>query len=167
MRFEKNNYSVPTRYLTKEITVKGYGNRVTLHYRNTEVASFERCYASGETMYRLEHYIDLLERKPRSVGNARPVKETVAEELIEWGKLLPGGNKDMVRLLRLCVDHGQDKVLSIKHLMPGGTIPTVDLIRSYLIPADTAPVLLLQSELEVNPVDLGIYDRKYGMVVEQ
>jgi hypothetical protein len=167
VRFEKNNYSVPTRYLTQEITVKGHGNRVTLHHRNTEVASFERCYASGETMYRLEHYIDLLERKPRSVRNARPVKETVTEELLEWGKLLPGGNKDMVRLLRLCVDHGQDKVLSIRHLVPGGIVPTVDLVRSYLVPAETAPVLHLKSELEVKPVDLAVYDRKYGMAVEQ
>ena len=167
VRFEKNNYSIPTRYLSQEITVKGHGNRVTLHHRNIEIASFERSYASGETLYRLEHYIDLLERKPRSVRNARPVKETVAEELMEWGKMLPGGNKEMVKLLRLCVDHGQDKVLRVKRLVPGGIVPTVDLIRSYLIPAETPPVLHLQSELEVSPVDLAVYDRKYGMAVEQ
>lgn len=167
VRFEKNNYSVPTRYLMQEITIKGHGNKVSLWHRNTEIASFERCYASGETLYRLEHYIDLLERKPRSVRNARPVKETVAEELLEWARLLPGGNKDMVKLLRLCVDYGQDKVLSIKHLIPGGIVPTVDLVRSYLVPSEVVPVLHLRSELEVDPVDLSVYDRKYGMVVEQ
>ncbi|MBW8381644.1 MAG: IS21 family transposase [Youngiibacter sp.] len=167
VRFDKNNYSVPTKFMNQEITVKGYGNKVTFHVRNIEVASFERCYSSGETLYQLAHYIDLLERKPRSVLNARPVKETVAQELLEWGKLLPGGNKDMVKLLRLCVDYGQDKVLSIRHLVPGGIVPTVDLVRSYLAPSETVPVLYLQSELEVKPVDLSIYDRKYGMVVEQ
>jgi transposase len=167
VRFEKNNYSVPTRYLMQEITVKGYGNKVILYHRNTEIASFERCYESGKTLYRLEHYIDLLERKPRSVRNARPVKETVAEELLDWGKQLPGGNKDMVKLLRLCVDYGQDKVISIKHLIPGGIVPTVDLVRSYLIPTESPPVLHLRSELDVDLVDLSVYDRKYGMVVEQ
>lgn len=167
VRFEKNNYSVPTRYLGQEVTIKGHGNKVVFLHRNTEIASYERCYASGETFYRLGHYIDLLERKPRSVWNARPVKETVAEELLAWGKLLPGGNKDMVKLLRLCVDHGQDKVLSIKHLIPGGIVPTVDLVRSYLVPAEAVPVLHLKNEVEVEPVDLSVYDRKYGMAVEQ
>ena len=167
VRFEKNNYSVPTRYLMQEITVKAQGNTVALWHRSTEIVTFERCYTSGETLYRLEHYIDLLERKPRSVRNARPVKETVSEELLEWGKQLSGGNKDMVKLLRLCVDHGQDKVLSIRHLIPGGIVPTVDLVRSYLLPAVAVPVLHLRNELEVEPVDLTVYDRKYGMVVDQ
>ena len=167
VRFEKNNYSVPTRYLMQDITIKAQGNLVVLWHKNIEVASFERCYASGKTLYRLEHYIDLLERKPRSVKNARPVKETVSKELLDWGRLLPGGNKDMVKLLRLCVDHGQEKVLSIRHLIPGGIVPTVDLVRSYLIPSVTAPVLHLKSELEVDPVDLAVYDRKYGMAVDQ
>lgn len=151
----------------QDITIKAQGNRVVLWHKNTEVASFERCYASGKTSYRLEHYIDLLERKPRSVGNARPVKETVSKELLDWGRLLPGGNKDMVKLLRLCVDHGQEKVLNIRHLIPGGIVPTVDLVRSYLIPTVVTPVLHLKSELEVDPVVLAVYDRKYGMAVEQ
>lgn len=167
VRFEKNNYSVPTRYLMQEITVKGFGNKVSLLHRNNEIASFERCYDSGKTMYSLEHYIDLLERKPRSVRNARPVKDNVAQELLEWGKLLPGGNKEMVKLLRLCVDYGEDKILSIKKLIPSGVIPTVDLIRSYLVPPASPAVLHLKNELEIDSVDLSAYDRKFGMVVEQ
>lgn len=167
VRFEKNNYSVPTRFLMQEITVKGYGNEVKLMHRNSEVASYERCYGSGKTMYCLEHYIDLLERKPRSVRNARPVKDTVAHELLEWAKLLPGGNKEMVKLLRLCVDYGQDRILDIKHSIPSGIIPTVDLIRSYLVPSVSHGVLHLKQELDVETVDLSVYDRKFGMVVEQ
>lgn len=151
----------------QEITVKGYGNEVKLMHRNSEIASYERCYKSGKTMFRLEHYIDLLERKPRSVRNARPVKDTVAQELIEWGELLPGGNKEMVKLLRLCVDYGQERILDIKRLIPSGIIPTVDLIRSYLVPSVCPAVLHLNQELEVDPVDLSVYDRKFGMVVDQ
>lgn len=167
VRFEKNNYSVPTRYLMQDITVKGYGNTIALYHKNLEVASFERCYEKGKTEYRLEHYIDLLERKPRSVRNARPVKDTVAQELIEWGMLFPGGNKDMVKLLRLCVDYGQNKVLSIKRQIPGGIVPTVDLVRSYLNQPTDSSVIYLMNELEVESVDLAAYDRKYGMVAER
>ena len=166
VRFDKNNYSVPTRYLMQSITIKAKGNNVILMHKNLVIASFERCYASGKTSYRLEHYIDLLERKPRSVKNARPVKDTVSEELMTWAQLLPGGNKDMVKLLRLCIDHGQEKILSIKQMIPGGIVPTVDLVRSYLIPSLPTPVIHLKNELEVDHVDLAAYDRKYGMAVE-
>jgi hypothetical protein len=91
----------------------------------------------------------------------------VALELIEWGMLFPGGNKDIVKLLRLCVDYGQNKVLSIKRQIPGGIVPTVDLVRSYLNQPASSSVIYLRNELEVETVDLAAYDRKYGMVVEQ
>ena len=81
-----------------------------------------------KTQYQLEHYIDLLERKPRSVFQAKPVKENVTQELLEWGRRLPGGNKEMVKLLRLCVDYGEEYILAIKHSLPGGIVPTVDMI---------------------------------------
>jgi transposase len=104
VRFEKNNYSVPVRYLRKSVIVKGYANEVCIYYNGEIIASFDRLYGSGKTTYRLEHYIDLLERKPRSVFQAKPVRTNVTKELLDWGRLLPGGNAEMVKLLRLCVD---------------------------------------------------------------
>ena len=46
VRFEKNNYSVPVRYLRKEVTVKGYGNHIRILYQNSEIARYIRCYFS-------------------------------------------------------------------------------------------------------------------------
>lgn len=77
VRYEKNNYSVPTKYLRKDITVKGYANTLCILHNNSIIATYSRYYGSGNTQYRLEHYIDLLERKPRSVFNAKPVKSPV------------------------------------------------------------------------------------------
>lgn len=165
VRYEKNNYSVPTKYLRQEVTVKGYGNYVLILHKNLEIASFIRCYYSGKTEYKLEHYIDLLERKPRSVFNARPVKENVRNELLEWGALLPGGNKEMVKLLRLCVDYGEDRILSIKHLIPSNIVPSVDMIRTYLDVPTITTAISIKNDVEVDSVDLRKYDKKYGMVV--
>jgi transposase len=64
VRYEKNYYSVPTKYFRKDVTVKGYGNYIRIFYQNTEIASHSRCYYFGKTKYNLEHYIDLIERKP-------------------------------------------------------------------------------------------------------
>lgn len=167
VRFEKNNYSVPTKYLRKDVTVKGYGNHIRILYNNVEIATYIRCYFSGQTEYKLEHYIDLLERKPRSVFNAKPVKENVTTALLNWGKQLPGGNKEMVKLLRLCVDYGEERILSIKNLIPCHVVPTVDMVRAHLNkPIESTVIYISPNEVPVEAVDLTEYDKKYGMVVQ-
>ncbi len=164
VRYEKNTYSVPTRYLRKEVTVKGYADNIGIHYRGTLIATYQRSYGNGKTQYRLEHYIDLLERKSRSVFNAKPVRDNVTQELLEWGRILPGGNKEMVKLLRLCLDHGEEKILSIKHSIPSQILPTVDIIRSHLNEPVESTVIYLNQDIEVLEVDLTKYDRIFGVV---
>ena len=163
VRYEKNNYSVPTRYFRKDVTVKGYASTVCILNNGHLIATYSRVYGSGMTQYRLEHYIDLLERKPRSVFNAKPVRENVSKELMDWGSQLPGGNKEMVKLLRLCVDHGEDRILAIRHTMPNHVIPTVDMVRSYLHEPVESPVVYLKHEIGVSTIDLTKYDERYGV----
>ena len=127
------------------------------------VATYDRLYGSGKTKYRLEHYIDLLERKPRSVHNARPVKETLTKELLDWGSQLPGGNKEMVKLLRLCVDYGEERIIAIKHLIPSHVVPSVDMVRTYLNEPVKSSVIYLKNEIGIITTDLTQYDEKYGV----
>ena len=163
VRYEKNNYSVPTRYLRKDVTVKGYANSICVLHDGSVIATYSRQYGAGNTQYRLEHYIDLLERKPRSVSNARPVKETLTKELLDWGNQLPGGNKEMVKLLRLCVDYGEERILSIKRLIPSQIVPTVDMVRTYLNEPVNSSVIYLRNEIDITKTDLKKYDEKYGV----
>lgn len=163
VRFEKNNYSVPVRYLRRTVIVKGYADKVLIMYNGKLIATHDRLFGSGKTSYRLEHYIDLLERKPRSVFQAKPVRDTVAEELIDWGKKLPGGNSEMVKLLRLCVDHGEEKILAVKHSLPSGIIPTVDIIRTYLHKPAETNLIHMSNDIEVADPDLVRFDKKCGV----
>ena len=163
VRFEKKNYSVPVRYLRKSVIVKGYANEVCIYYNGEIIASFDRLYGSGKTTYRLEHYIDLLERKPRSVFQAKPVRTNVTKELLDWGRLLPGGNAEMVKLLRLCVDYGEDRILSIRDQLPRNIVPSVDMIRSYLHEIPEPNVLYLKNDIPVTATDLRKYDEKCGV----
>lgn len=163
VRFEKNNYSVPVRYLRRTVTVKGYADKVLIMYNGKLIATHDRLFGSGKTSYRLEHYIDLLERKPRSVFQAKPVRDTVAEELIDWGKKLPGGNTEMVKLLRLCVDHGEEKILAVKHSLPSGIIPTVDIIRAHLHKPAETNLIHMSNDIEVATPDLIRFDKKCGV----
>ena len=137
VRFDYNNYSVPVKYAGKEVSVKGYGNKVVMIYRNTEIAKYPRCYGRKQTIYKLEHYIDLIEKRPRSVYNAKPVKNTLSTELLEIGKRL-SGPREMVKLLRLFVDHGEDKLMSAINNIKTPEI-SIEQILSYLTPI-TIPV---------------------------
>ncbi len=132
VRFDRNNYSVPIKYAGKKVSVKGYGNEVAIYYRNLELARYPRCYEKGKTKYCLEHYMGLIESRPRSVFNARPVKENVSARLMEIGRRL-AGPKEMVKLLRLCVDYGEEKVLNIIDRI--GTFEfSVEQVQAELIP---------------------------------
>lgn len=83
------------------------------------------------------------------------------------GQNLTAGNKDLVKLLRLCVDYGEDHILAIKDTIPSHIVPTVDMTRSQLnVPVDTGVIYLAKNEVLVDPVDLAKYDEKYGMVVQ-
>ena len=164
VRFDRNNYSVPVTYIRKEVTVKGYADHVHILYRKELIATFDRFYGSGQTAYRLEHYIDLIERKPRSVFQAKPVRAAVDRELLEWGRLLPGGNAEMVKLLRLCVDYGEDRILAIKDSLPRGVVPTVDLIRSQLHVPPESNVVSFDFEIGVISTDLKKFDEKCRVI---
>ena len=163
IRFDKNDYSVPVRYLRKQMTVKGYANEICIFYDGELVTTYDRFYGTGKTEYRLEHYIDLLERKPRAVFQAKPVRYNVTKELLDWGKLLPGGNKEMVKLLRLCVDHGEEKILSIREELPKNIVPSVDMIRSQLHETPESNIVYLSNEIPVTITDLTRYDEKCGV----
>lgn len=140
----------------KEISVKGYGNAVVMLSRNTEIARYTRCYERGKTEYRLEHYIDLIEQRPRSVYNAKPVKNNISAELLKLGKRLCGP-REMVKLLRLFINYGEDKLMSAISRIQTPEI-TVEQVRAYLIPVNApAPVHPLL-EVEVAKPQFDKYD---------
>lgn len=163
VRFDRNEYSVPVRFLRKAVTVKGYANKVEIICDQNTIVTYERLSGQGKTTYKLEHYIGLLERKPRSVFQAKPVRQTVKKELLDLGKHLPGGNKDMVRLLRMCVDYGEDRVIFAKNRIPKGIAPTIDLIRSYLEEPEKDTVIRFQNDVYINKINLSYYDEKCGV----
>ncbi|MGI6569582.1 MAG: Mu transposase domain-containing protein [Caldicoprobacterales bacterium] len=88
VRFDRNNYSIPCQYASKEVSIKGFGNEVAMYYRNTEIARYTRCYDRNKTMYHLEHYIDLIEKRPRSVFNAKPVKDSISVNSLKLQKII-------------------------------------------------------------------------------
>lgn len=138
IRFDNNHYSVPVIYAGKEVSIKGYGNEVVIYYRGTELARYTRSYERNKTYYRLEHYLDLIEQRPRSVFNAKPVKANISQQILNAGNRL-SGPREMVKLLRLCVEHGQDRVLEAIESSQSHDL-TVPGVQAHLISVNEQPV---------------------------
>lgn len=167
VRFDKNNYSVPADIIGKDVTIKAYGNYINILFHGKTVATYMRVYGVGNTTsYTLEHYMPMLERKPRAVFNAKPVRQAVQKDLLEWGMTFPDPNRDTVKLLRLCLDYSVDRILNIKKQIPYSVQPTIDLVRSYLTDSTVKKnIIPMSNEVIVDTVDLTSYDEKFGMVV--
>ena len=74
VRFDRNDYSVPTAYAHHEVTVTGGIEEVTITSGTTVVARHPRCWEREQTTYDPLHYLALLERKPGAIDFARPLE---------------------------------------------------------------------------------------------
>jgi hypothetical protein len=156
--FDKNRYSVPVANAGHVVTAKGSAFFVEIYYRGELLTRHERCYGQGKTKYKLEHYIPLLEARPRAVMNARPVREAnLPQELRSFSLLLEAPDRSMVKLLRLVVDHGQDKVLAAVRKALQSQQFSVDVVGYYTTNSGATPVIPIKGPA-VQPVDLTCYD---------
>jgi len=118
-----------------------------------------------KTSFELEHYLPLLEQKPRSVFHAKPVRRSAANELLNWGKTFPGGAKDTVKLLRFSVEYGLDRVMAVRDRLPTGITPTIGLVQNELVPPEPVKLTTIK-DIEVSSIDLSSYDRKYRVMAQ-
>lgn len=109
VRFDTNKYSIPYGYTGRTVTVKGTGCAVSVWLDGAELASYDRDYGRNKTHYRLEHYMNLLERKPRSICNAAPVRQSVPPRFMAFLENLREP-RELVGSLRLYLAYG-DAVL--------------------------------------------------------
>lgn len=86
------------------------------------VARHQRCYGRGHQLLNLEHYLDVLERKPGAMAGSTPLQQwRVAGRWPEcldtiWRKLetrhgRSGGTREMIALVRVGVAEGWDRLI--------------------------------------------------------
>lgn len=157
VRFDCNSYSVPVKYAGKELTIKGYGNEIAIMYQSSKIAQYPRCYQRGATKYRLEHYIDLIEQRPRSAYNAKPVKSNISQELMEVGRRL-SSPREMVKLLRMYVDFGEERLMTAIKCVQGTAI-SIEQIQAQLIPVNQPSKIQSMFDVKVARPQFGKYDQ--------
>jgi len=115
--FDTNRYSVPRPWAFREVTVKGYVDRVVVIASGQVIAEHIRCYEHSQQILDPIHYLATLERRPAALDHApvyRDWEPTAAlaglrgELEAKYG--LPGGTRQFIRVLQLLGEHPQSRI---------------------------------------------------------
>ena len=107
VRFDGNDYSVPTDHAHQAVTAVGGIDEVRLVVGGRVVARHRRCWGKEQTCFDPVHYLALLERKPGALDFARPLDGWqlpdcfgVLRRRLE-GELQGQGTREFIKVLRL------------------------------------------------------------------
>lgn len=107
LRFQTNSYSVPVKYVGQEATLKASSEDVAIYVDGKVVATHSRCYQKHKQVLALSHYLPLLERKPRSIAQALPVRQNLSSALLKLLETTDFSSKDIMDILKLCAEQGE------------------------------------------------------------
>lgn len=120
VRVRTNLYSVPAQ-VGKTVEVRLYPSYVEVRDEGHCIARHERCYERNQQVLDLEHYLDVLERKPGALVGSKPLAawrqrglwpesydRLLAQLIDRHGK--PSGTRQMVQVLSLIRPHGHERV---------------------------------------------------------
>lgn len=120
VRVKTNAYSVPVKPgLT--VQAKAYASSIEVWYQGHQVARHERCYFHKQQVLDLEHYLDVLDRKPGALAGSKPLEQWrkqgrwPASYDSLWQRLMlrhgrQNGTREMVEVIKLGRKHGYDRL---------------------------------------------------------
>jgi hypothetical protein len=116
VRFDRNDYSVPTAFAHHEVTVLGGIQDVAITSGTNVIARHPRHWGKEHTTFDPIHYLALLERKPGAIDFARPLEN--------WG--LSECFSILRRRLEADLGHkGTREFIKVLRLLEGATLPAL------------------------------------------
>ena len=107
VRFDRNDYSVPTEYGHRAVLVRGHVDEVVIACGSETIARHPRSYAREDFVFDPLHYLALLERKAGALDQAAPLQGWELPEafgtlrrLLE-ARMGAAGKREYVQVLRL------------------------------------------------------------------
>jgi transposase len=116
VRFDCNDYSVPVRYAHLEVTVKGSVDRVWICREDQVLAQHDRLWDKEKIAFEPLHYLELLERKPGALDQAKPLAEWQLPECFHQlrsrleSEEQRWGTREFIRILRLLEKYSMVRV---------------------------------------------------------
>src|SRR6185312_1511909 len=129
VRYDRNDYSVPTVYGHRPVLVKGYVGEVVIACGAAIIARHPRCYGREEFIFDPLHYLALLEQKIGALDQAAPLQGWglpaafgTLHGLLE-ARMGKAGKREYVQVLRLLESFRlEDVEAAVHHAFRLGTI---------------------------------------------
>ena len=160
---QRNTYSVHSRLIDEEVTVRLYADVLEVWYAQTRVETLPRLRGAGKHYVQYRHIIDELVRKPGALtsyryrsdlfptSHFRMAYDTLKECTPLWA------NREYLRILQLAAQESQERTeAAIRLLLDEGASITLESVKA-LVCSDEA--LGCPQQGRVEEVDLGLYDQ--------
>jgi transposase len=129
--FERNRYSVPASFANGPVSLRIYPDRLVVAAEGRIVCEHKRVIQRthklpSRTIYDWRHYLAVIQRKPGALRNGAPFAELPEAFRALQQHLLkhPGGDREMVEILALVLQHDEEAVLCAVELALEAGVPT-------------------------------------------
>jgi len=168
VHLERNRYSVPASFANRPVSLRVYPDHFLVVAEGQVVCEHRRVIershdGPGRTIYDWRHYLAVVQRKPGALRNGAPFLELPDDFRRLQQHLLrtPGGDREMVEILALVLQHDEEAVLTAVSMALEAGVATKTHILNLLhrlvdgkpisTPSVTAPqALRLASEPQAN-----------------
>lgn len=131
VHLERNRYSVPASFANRPVSLRVYPDRIVLVAEGQAICEHRRVFARSHdrlsrTVYDWRHYLAVVQRKPGALRNGAPFAEmppafrSLQQHLLKR----PGGDREMVEILSLVLQHDEQVVLTAVELALQAGVPT-------------------------------------------
>lgn len=161
IRFKANRYSVPSNLVGMTVTVAANPFSINIYSQGKQVAFHKRTYQKNDPQYNPEHYLELLERKPRAIEDAAPIKQGQwPKELLEFKELYRGNalNIELVEILKLLRNYPRESLLHAVQMANKTGRPDIEMVRLYLGIKQVSSGSH-KDPVSIDPVDISKYDK--------
>jgi transposase len=129
--FERNRYSVPASFANRPVNLRVYPDRLVVAAEGRIVCEHPRVIQRSHklpprTIYDWRHYLAVIQRKPGALRNGAPFAELpeAFRRLQQHLLKRPGGDREMVEILALVLQHDEEAVLCAVELALEAGVPT-------------------------------------------
>ena len=129
--FDRNRYSVPASFANRPVSLRIYPERLVVAAEGNILCEHERLIQRSHdlpsrTIYDWRHYLAVVQRKPGALRNGAPFAELPKAFRLLQDQMLrrPGGDREMVDILSLVLQHDEQAVLTAVELALEAGVPT-------------------------------------------
>ena len=131
IHFDRNRYSVPASFANRPVSLRVYPERIVVVAEGQILCEHQRIIERSHnlpprTLYDWRHYLAVIQRKPGALRNGAPFMALpeAFRQLQQHLLKRPGGDREMVDILALVLQHDEQAVLCAVEMALAAGVPT-------------------------------------------